>query len=176
MSFTFCANSSSSLGPAGVAGGGGTVTVTRAEADSFPPGPFAYRVYVVESDGATCSDPLGCWGPSVWVVIPSASMLISFAFAVSHVRVVDWPFSIASGLTVSEAVGAAGGGGGGAVEVTFALWHALSITAALSVRISVTRTVRFFIILSSTVWLCETLDLPAGWYPCGKTPADEHSL
>src|SRR5208337_5006531 len=140
MSFTFCANSSSSLGPAGGdAGGGGTVTVTRAEADSFPPGPFAYSVYVVESDGVTCSDPFGCRDPIVSVVIPIASMLISFAFAVSHVRVADWPFSIIAGLTVSEAVGAAGGGGGGTVEATFALWHALSITAALSVRISDTR-------------------------------------
>jgi len=39
LSFTFCENSSSSLGSDGVAGGAGTVTVTRAETDSFPPGP-----------------------------------------------------------------------------------------------------------------------------------------
>jgi hypothetical protein len=78
-------------------------------------------VYVVESVGVTCSDPVGCSNPSVFVVIPAASMLTSFAFAVSQVNVVGCPFSTACGLAVSEAVGAAGGGGGGTVELTCAL-------------------------------------------------------
>jgi len=123
--------------------------VTRAETDSFPPGPFAYRVYVVELDGVTCSDPFGCWISVVSVLFPFASMVISFAFAVSHVRVADCPCSITWGLTVREAVGAAGSGGGGTLEATVALWHALSITAAPSVRISVTRIIACFILSKS---------------------------
>ena len=40
-------------------------------------------------------------------------MLMSVAFVVCHVSVVDPPLSTVFGLALSEAVGAAGGGGGG---------------------------------------------------------------
>lgn len=68
--------------------------MTRADADPCPPGALAYRVYVVESAGVTCSDLLGCSNPYVNVVNPAASMLTSFAFAVSQVNLVGCPFSI----------------------------------------------------------------------------------
>ena len=78
------------------------VTVTRAVAVCVPPGPFAISVYVVESAGVACREPLACTAP-----IPS--MLISVALAVCQVSVVDRPFSTVSGLALSDAVGAAGG-------------------------------------------------------------------
>src|SRR5277367_6630773 len=108
MSLTFCANSSSSLGPAatGGGGGGGWFTVTRVVAVCVPPAPLAVSVYVVESDGLTVCDPLGC-------TAPTPSMLASVALLVCHVSVVDCPLSIVVGLAEIEAVGAAGGGGGG---------------------------------------------------------------
>jgi hypothetical protein len=52
------------------------------------------------------------------------SMLMSVAFVVCQVRVVDWPWLMVFGFADSEAVGAAaGGGGGGGGGATF-LWHA----------------------------------------------------
>jgi len=47
-------------------------------------------------------------------------MLTSVALVVCHVKVADWPLSIASGLAVNVALGVgAGGGGGGGGGVAF---------------------------------------------------------
>src|SRR5437763_13747481 len=109
MSFMFCENNCSSLaeGCVGGGGGGGAFTVTRAVAVCVPPSPFAVKVYVVESVGFTCFDPLACTVPTPW------SMLMSLAFVVCQVSVVDPPLSTVSGLAVRLAVGCGGGGGGG---------------------------------------------------------------
>jgi hypothetical protein len=48
-------------------------------------------------------------------------MVMSFAFVVCQVKVVDWPCPITFGLAASVAVGAAGGGGGGVTCATFLL-------------------------------------------------------
>src|SRR5277367_6767717 len=119
MSLMFCANNCSSLGPAagGGGGGGGEVTVTRAVACCVPPAPFAVSVYVVESAGVTCCEPLAC-------TAPTPSMLTSVAFAVCQVRVVACPFWMVFGFAVSEAVGAGGGGGGGGGGGAVFLWQA----------------------------------------------------
>src|SRR5207253_11292038 len=82
-----------------------------------PPAPLAVKVYVVESEGLTCCEPLGCTAPTL-------SMLTSVAFVVCQVSVEDCPLSIASGLAVRLAVGAAGGGGGGGGGGGCFLWQA----------------------------------------------------
>jgi hypothetical protein len=47
-------------------------------------------------------------------------MLTSVALEVCHVKVADWPLSMASGFAVNVALGAgAGGGGGGGGGVVF---------------------------------------------------------
>src|SRR5689334_10681187 len=109
MSFTFCANSCSSLteGCACCGGGAGAFTVTRAVAVWVPPSPFAVSVYVVVSVGFTCYDPLACTVPT------PLSMLMSVAFVVCQLSVAEPPLSTVSGLAVRVAVGCGGGGGGG---------------------------------------------------------------
>jgi len=100
-------------GAGGGGGGGGAFTVTRAVAVCVPPAPFAVNVYVVDSAGETCCDPFAC-------TAPTASMLTSVALVVCHVKVADWPLSMASGFAVNVALGAgAGGGGGGGGGVVF---------------------------------------------------------
>src|SRR5437588_11388605 len=88
----FCANICSSLMVCAGAGGGGAgaFTVTRAVAVCVPPSPFALNVYVVESVGLTCLEPLAWTVPTPW------SMLTSVVFVVCQVRVVDWPLSTRS--------------------------------------------------------------------------------
>jgi hypothetical protein len=59
-------------------------------------------------------------------------MLMSVALVVSHANVLVCPLSMASGVAVSEAVGAAGAGGGGTVDATFALRHPVKNTVAIT--------------------------------------------
>src|SRR5207248_5054049 len=130
-SLMFCANICSSLMVCAGAGGGGAgaFTVTRAVAVCVPPSPFALNVYVVESVGLTCLEPLAWTVPTPW------SMLTSVVFVVCQVRVVDWPLSTVSGLAVSDAVGCGGGGGGGGGGGAAFLWHSPSSIIALSAKV-----------------------------------------
>lgn len=113
MSFTLEEKNSLSLmlrGGAGL-GGGGAVTVTRASAVAFPPGPVALAVYVVEVVGLTERLPEGSTLPK------PPSIDTDVAFADCHDRVDDCPCSIADGDAESRIVGEGGGGVGGGVSV-----------------------------------------------------------
>src|ERR1700733_9376009 len=80
------------------------------------------------------------------------SIETSVAFVVAQVSVVDCPFSIESGLAVSEAVGAAGGGGGGGGGGATFFLQAPSIMMPPSAITSMIHFNRFCVTFSSCVF------------------------
>src|SRR5580704_12006647 len=67
---------------------------------------------------------------------PSPGIVMSFAFVVCHVNVVDWPCCSTFGLAAMVAVGAGGAGGGGGVALATFLLQAASRNMPESVVIS----------------------------------------
>src|SRR5579871_2222627 len=102
---TFCTNKSSSdglrVGGTLVVGPCGFVTVTRAVADSVPPGPVAVKRYVVDCVGRTCCVP-------DTATLPNVSMVTEVAPVVDHSSVDACPRSIDGGFADNRAVGLAG--------------------------------------------------------------------
>ena len=92
---------------AGIGGGvaaEGAVTVTLASATALPPGPVALAMYVADDIGRTVRVPEGSTVPR------PLSIVTPVAFDELHVRIVDWPLSIADGDALREMVGAGAGG------------------------------------------------------------------
>ena len=101
-------------GGAGGVTGGGTVTVMRASATVFPPGPAARAMYVVDVCGLTVRLPEASTVPT------PLSIVTPVAFVELQESVAESPLSIADGDTFSEIVGAGVGGAGGGGGVSFA--------------------------------------------------------
>jgi hypothetical protein len=81
-------------------------------------------------------------------IVPRPVMVMSVAFCVCQVRVVDWPCWITSGAAAKVAVGVAGGGGDGGVTFATFLLHPARMEAIAKRAIDVNKLILILVINS----------------------------